>query len=60
MQNDKVKCGLIEHKESQFIDSIEKEVYVWYEQNWKHDDYEHTHKRAQLTYVEARLSYKKR
>lgn len=57
MQNDKVKCGLTEHKESQFIDSIEKEAYVWCEQNWKHDDYEHTHNRAQLTYVEEGYQY---
>lgn len=57
MQNDNVKCGLTEHKESQFIDSIEKEAYVWCEQNWKHDDYEHTHKRAQLTYVEEGYQY---
>lgn len=57
MQNDKVKCGLTEHKESEFIDTIEKEAYVWCEEDWKHDDYEHTHNRSQLTYVEEGYQY---
>ncbi|QBJ85345.1 AraC family transcriptional regulator [Chryseobacterium gleum] len=57
MQNDIMKCGLIEETESHFIDSIEKEAYVWCEKNWKHDDYEHRHSRAQLTFVEEGYQY---
>ncbi|WP_326983525.1 AraC family transcriptional regulator [Chryseobacterium sp. MYb264] len=57
MQNDKVKCGLIEKTNSQYIDMIEKEAYVWYEKNWKHDDYEHSHNRSQLTFVEEGYQY---
>lgn len=52
-----MKCGLIEKTESQFVDTIEKEAYVWCENNWKHDDYEHVHYRAQLTYVEEGYQY---
>jgi hypothetical protein len=43
-----MKCGLIEKTESQFVDTINKEAYVWCEKDWKHDDYEHVHHRAQL------------
>lgn len=57
MQNDNVKCGLTLKTDNDFIDSIEKEAYVWCENNWKHDDYEHTHNRAQLTYVEEGYQY---
>ncbi|MDH6253751.1 AraC-like DNA-binding protein/mannose-6-phosphate isomerase-like protein (cupin superfamily) [Chryseobacterium sp. H1D6B] len=57
MQNDKIKCGLAEQNDSRFVDTIEKEAYVWYEKDWKHDDYEHVHHRAQLTYVEEGYQY---
>lgn len=57
MQNDIIKCGLTEQTDSQFVDSIEKEAYVWYEKNWKHDDYEHSHHRSQLTFVEEGYQY---
>ncbi|MGG1922613.1 AraC family transcriptional regulator [Chryseobacterium sp.] len=52
-----MKCGLIEKTESHFVDSINKEAYVWCEKNWKHDDYEHKHSRAQLTFVEEGYQY---
>ncbi|QRA42586.1 AraC family transcriptional regulator [Chryseobacterium cucumeris] len=52
-----MKCGLIEKTESHFVDSIKKEAYVWCEKNWKHDDYEHKHSRAQLTFVEEGYQY---
>lgn len=57
MQNDNLKCGLKEHAQSRFVDTIEKEAYVWCEKNWKHDDYDHTHHRAQLTFVEEGYQY---
>lgn len=57
MQNDNIKCGLTEHIQSSFVDSIEKEAYVWCEKDWKHDDYDHTHNRAQLTFVEEGYQY---
>ncbi|WP_228401557.1 AraC family transcriptional regulator [Chryseobacterium sp. PMSZPI] len=52
-----MKCGLTEKAESQFVDTIEKEAYVWREKNWKHDDYEHIHHRAQLSFVEDGYQY---
>lgn len=52
-----MKCGLIEKTESQFVDTIEKDAYVWLEKNWKHDAYEHVHNRAQLTFVEDGYQY---
>lgn len=57
MQNDTLKCGLLEKTESQFIDTTEKEAYVWCEKDWKHDTYEHVHDRAQLTFVEEGYQY---
>lgn len=52
-----MKCGLIEKAKSQFVDTIEKEAYVWCEKDWKHDEYEHVHHRAQLTFVEEGYQY---
>ncbi|MCS3529016.1 AraC family transcriptional regulator [Chryseobacterium sp. JUb7] len=57
MQNDKIKCGLIEQTNSQFVDTIEKEAYVWCEKDWNHDHYEHSHNRSQLTFVEEGYQY---
>ena len=57
MQNDKIKCGLTEQTDSQFVDTIEKEAYVWCEKDWNHDQYEHSHERAQLTFVEEGYQY---
>ncbi|WP_223607924.1 AraC family transcriptional regulator [Chryseobacterium sp. OSA05B] len=57
MQNDIVKCGLTEQKGSRFVDTIGKEAYVWCEKDWKHDDHEHAHHRAQLTFVEEGYQY---
>lgn len=57
MRNDNIKCGLIEETDSHFVDTIKKDAYVWCEQNWKHDDYEHIHQRAQLTFVEEGYQY---
>ncbi|WP_185156434.1 AraC family transcriptional regulator [Chryseobacterium sp. Tr-659] len=52
-----MKCGLTEKTENHFVDTIEKEAYVWCEKNWKHDDHEHNHNRAQLTFVEEGYQY---
>lgn len=57
MQNAKNKCSLSEEIPGYFSDSIDKEIYVWYEKNWKHDDYEHFHERSQLTFVEEGYQY---
>ncbi|MGG5207598.1 helix-turn-helix domain-containing protein [Chryseobacterium sp. MIQD13] len=57
MQNDMIKCGLKEQTNSGFVDTIEKEAYVWCEKDWKHDDHEHAHQRAQLTFVEEGYQY---
>jgi len=57
MQNDKVKCGLTEIKEGKYIDDIPIDAYVWFEENWEHDEYEHKHTRYQLTYVAEGYQY---
>ncbi|ASW76104.1 AraC family transcriptional regulator [Chryseobacterium piperi] len=57
MQNAKIKCGLIEEGKGLYNDAISKDAYVWYEKDWQHDDYEHIHERAQLTYVEEGYQY---
>ncbi|NQD71309.1 helix-turn-helix transcriptional regulator [Sphingobacterium shayense] len=57
MQNANIKCGQIETRKGQYLDDISKNAYVWHEKNWKHDDYGHQHKRAQLTYVEEGYQY---
>jgi AraC-like DNA-binding protein len=57
MQNDNLKCGLSKQTNSQFVDTIEKEAYVWCEKDWKHDDYKHSHNRSQLTFVEEGYQY---
>lgn len=57
MQNDMKKCGLEQQTGSRFVDTIEKEAYVWCEKGWKHDDHDHAHHRAQLTFVEEGYQY---
>lgn len=57
MQNAKVKCGLTEEQKGMYRDDITSEAYVWYEQQWQHDDYVHLHSRAQLTYVKEGYQY---
>lgn len=57
MQNAKLKCNFTETENGFFDDSIEKEAFIWYEENWQHDDYEHLHQRAQLTFVTEGYQY---
>ncbi|WP_281234017.1 AraC family transcriptional regulator [Flavobacterium gelatinilyticum] len=57
MQNVKIKCGLLEKSRGEYHDDIQAEAYIWSEENWKHDDYEHSHERHQLTYVEEGYQY---
>ena len=38
-------------QEHSILDSIPKKYYVWYEDDWKHEDEFHSHQRAQLAYV---------
>ncbi|EJL74842.1 helix-turn-helix domain-containing protein [Chryseobacterium populi] len=57
MQNANAKCGLIEENKGFYTDKISNEAFVWYEKNWKHDEYDHLHERAQLTYVEEGYQY---
>lgn len=51
------KCGLTEKSIGIYVDSIAADAYVWYEKGWRHDDYNHTHRRYQLTYVEEGYQY---
>lgn len=57
MQNDKAKCGLIASSGGNYIDHLNIDAFVWYQQDWKHDEYEHSHLRHQLTYVEEGYQY---
>ena len=57
MQSDKIKCGLTERRPGEYQDDISKQAYIWYEKDWKHDDYEHSHQRSQLSYTEEGYQY---
>lgn len=52
-----MKCGLNEKSQSHYVDKIATDAYVWYDENWQHDEYEHTHQRYQLTYVAEGYQY---
>lgn len=39
------------------LDQIEKQSYVWHEENWRFTDDQHSHKKAQLIYVEKGFQY---
>lgn len=57
MQNAMVKCGLTESNKGNYTDDSPIDAFVWYEQNWKHDDYNHVHARAQLSFVAEGYQY---
>ncbi|PQA93178.1 AraC family transcriptional regulator [Chryseobacterium shigense] len=39
------------------IEELDKPYFVWFEDNWRHDDILHTHKKGQLVYVESGFQY---
>jgi len=39
------------------IDSLNKPYFVWFEENWRHDDILHSHEKGQLVYVESGFQY---
>ena len=39
------------------IDDIEKPYFVWFEDNWIHDDELHSHHKGQFVYVESGFQY---
>lgn len=57
MINDKKNQQLLENWKEKGVDAIPSESYIWYEDNWAHDKYEHSHQRYQLTYVEDGYQY---
>ncbi|MDM1348029.1 helix-turn-helix transcriptional regulator [Myroides marinus] len=57
MQNANIKCGLTEKLLGVYEDTTEVQAYVWYENNYVHDEYQHAHQRYQLTYVEQGYQY---
>ena len=57
MYNDNVKCGLTEKINGVYEDTHNLQAYVWYEDNFLHDEYPHAHQRYQLTYVEQGYQY---
>ena len=57
MQNDTVSCMADAGGKSYHVDDIPVEAYVWFEENWQHDEQEHIHQRYQLTYVAEGYQY---
>lgn len=39
------------------IDDLKKPYFVWFEEDWTHDDVLHSHKKGQLVYVESGFQY---
>lgn len=39
------------------IDELKKPYFVWFEEDWKHDDILHSHRKGQLVYVESGFQY---
>ncbi|WP_126650759.1 helix-turn-helix domain-containing protein [Chryseobacterium aureum] len=39
------------------IDELKKPYFVWFEENWVHDDVLHDHQKGQLVYVESGFQY---
>ncbi|AKK74132.1 AraC family transcriptional regulator [Chryseobacterium sp. P1-3] len=39
------------------IDKLNKPYFVWFEENWTHDDVLHQHNKGQLVYVESGFQY---
>lgn len=39
------------------VDELKKPYFVWFEENWMHDDILHKHKKGQLVYVESGFQY---
>ncbi|MFD2939776.1 helix-turn-helix domain-containing protein [Flavobacterium notoginsengisoli] len=52
-----LKCGLKETTPGNYSDDVISDAYIWQQQNWKHDDYEHSHARYQLSYVTEGFQY---
>jgi len=39
------------------IDQLKKPYFVWFEEDWRHDDILHAHQKGQLVYVESGFQY---
>lgn len=39
------------------LDELDKPYFVWFEDNWRHDDILHSHEKGQLLYVESGFQY---
>ncbi|MDQ0064703.1 helix-turn-helix domain-containing protein [Chryseobacterium lathyri] len=39
------------------IDQLKKPYFVWFEEDWRHDDILHSHQKGQLVYVESGFQY---
>ncbi len=39
------------------IDELKKPYFVWFEENWIHDNILHQHQKGQLVYVESGFQY---
>jgi len=44
-------------KRSMVVERIKKPYFVWFEENWTHDNESHYHQKAQLVYVESGFQY---
>lgn len=43
--------------QNQLVDLINKKSFVWYDDNWIHDEIAHSHHKAQFVYVEQGFQY---
>lgn len=39
------------------VDELDQPYFVWFEENWRHDDILHSHEKGQLVYVESGFQY---
>lgn len=44
-------------KHIEFVENVDKAHFVWFEENWVHEEIQHSHKKGQLIYVESGFQY---
>ena len=57
MQNDKQRCGLSLDNNEKYSDRVTINAYIWREDDWKHDEQQHSHARGQLSFIEEGYQY---
>lgn len=57
MQNDREESRLVDGHQDKYAADLLTDTYVWYEGDWRHEEYKHSHQRYQLTFVEEGYQY---